>query len=214
MWIILHHHRHQHLDLATFVRRDGHAAVCCNHKAIPDWDPNSWAFQGQFHLSFSELAMCGLQISVIWGLSLHDSTFSLSALAVSQHWIRGKSGKKPASSLTHIAVPIDPNISIHASFEVYNDVILSYIISYIYTCYITFNMSCVNDHQFHPTFHPTMSCPGHWSPTNSDHVHQLLGGEAAAHAIHQTKAVIPGGFSLQWHKENEKKQLVVIDRYC
>ena len=58
-----------------------------------DWDPNSWAFQGQFHLSFSELAMFGLQISVICGLSLHDSTSSLSALAVSQHWIRGKSGK-------------------------------------------------------------------------------------------------------------------------
>lgn len=45
--------------------------------------------------------------------------------------------------------------------------------------------------------------PSHWSPTNSDHVHQLLGGEAAAHAIHQTKAVIPGGFWLQWHKEME-----------
>lgn len=26
-------------------------------------------------------------------------------------------------------------------------------------CYIKCNMSCVNDHQFHATFHPTISCP-------------------------------------------------------
>ena len=55
-------------------------------------------------------------------------------------------------------------------------------------------------------FHPTISCPGHWSPdktatmfTNSLEVKLL------PMPIHQTKAVIPGGFSASVAETNRQQ---------